>query len=204
MKVFFYVSLLSVILVSCKKGKTLDHEVAVQFVTLTHSAVYPEGDFPPFDLNDLDEPVHRPNYAHSYSATEIASRFNSSLSSYLKKNKIMLQADTADYVLVITRMKLSEELKRESYVDSCKLDNPINYVYYSSLQFSVGAKLYQNGLLVGVFDEEGNSCDSVKSKTDDCNAPKIRHLVRSTYSLVDQVAKELRVRFSKKMMELEN
>jgi hypothetical protein len=203
MKPFFYFFALSVFLISCKKGKTLKHEVAVQFITTTNSSVYPEGFFAPFNPNDPTETSHSPNYAHEYSTNQIAEQFNSKLKSCLNKNNIFLQENSAAYVLVITGMNLSENLKRESYIDSCGFNNPINYVYYSDLQFSISAELYKNGVLLVTFNEEGNSHDSVRSKKDSCNAPKILHMVRSTSSLVDQVAKELRVRVSRKLFDLE-
>lgn len=203
MKPVLSIFALSVLLISCKKGKTLKHEVAVQFVTTAHSGVYPEDYFPPFDPNDPYESWHSPNYAHDYSTDEIASRFNSKLISFLDKNKVMLQSDTANYVLVITSMNLNESLNRKSYIDSCSFGNPVNYVYYSSLRFVVSASLYKNGVLMGSWTEEGNAWDKVRSKTDECNAPKIRGMLRETTGLVDQVAKELRVRVSKKMFELE-
>lgn len=203
MKPFFYFLALSILLISCKKGKTLKHEVAVQFITTTNSGIYPEGFFPPFNPNDPTETSHSPNYAHSYSKEQIAEQFNSKLKSCLNKNNIFLQEDSADYVLMITNMNLSESLKRESYIDSCGFNYPIKYVYYSSLRFAIRAELYKNGHLLATFNEEGNSTDSVKSKRDSCNAPEILSMIRSTSSLVDQVAKELRVRVSKKMFELE-
>lgn len=204
MKPVLFVFALLVLLVSCKKGKTLKHEVAVQFITTTHSGVYPEDYFPPFDPNDPTESWHSPNYAHDYSTDEIASRFNTKLISFLDKNKVMLQSDTAEYVLVITNMNLNETLKREGYIDSCSFGAPVNYVYYSSLRFVVSASLYKHGVLVGSWTEEGNSWDKLKSRKDECNAPKIRGMLRETMGLVDQVSKELRVRVSKKMFELEN
>lgn len=203
MKPFFYFLTLSLFLISCKKGKTLKHDVAVQFITTTNSGIYPESLFPPFDANDPTESWHSANYVHEYSKEQIAEQFNSKLKSCLNKNNIFLQEDSAAYVLVITGMQLSESLNRESYIDSCGFNNPINYVYYSDLRFSINAELYKNGILLTTFHEEGNSHDSVRSKRDDCNAPKILHMVRSTSSLVDQVAKELRVRVSKKLFDLE-
>ncbi|WP_430406395.1 hypothetical protein [Fluviicola sp.] len=203
MKPFFCLLTLSLLLISCKKGKTLKHEVAVQFITSTNSGIYPENFFPPFDSNDPTESWHSPNYAHEYSGEQIAEQFNSKLKSCLNKNNVFLQEDSAAYILVITGMSLSETLKRESYVDSCQINYPINYVYYSSLRFAISAELYKNGVLLSTFKEEGNSRDSVRSKKDECNAPKILSMIRSTSSLVDQVAKELRVRVSKKMYELE-
>lgn len=204
MKPVLSILVVSVLLISCKKGKTLKHEVAVQFITATNSGVYPVDYFPPFDPTDPNESWHSPNYAHDYSAAEIATRFNSKLTTYLNKNKVMLQSDSADYVLVITGMNLNETLNRKEYIDSCTFGNPVNYVYYSSLRFVISASLYKHGVLKGSWTEEGNSRDKVKSKTDECNAPKIRGMLRETTGLVDQVAKELRVRVSKKMFELEN
>jgi hypothetical protein len=204
MKPVLSILVLSLFLISCKKGKTLKHAVAVQFITSDHSGVYPEDYFPPFDPNDPSESWHSPNYAHDYSSDQIADRFNSKLISYLDKNKVMLQTDTAEYVLIITNMNLSESLNRESYIDSCSLGNPVNYVYYSSLRFVVSASLYRYGVLVGSWTEEGNSWDKLKSKTDECNAPKVRAMYRETMELVQQVSKELRVRISRKMYELEN
>nr|WP_294859465.1 hypothetical protein [uncultured Fluviicola sp.] len=203
MKLFFYFLALSVLLISCKKGKTLKHEVAVQFITTTNSGIYPEGLFPPFNANDPTESSHSPNYAHEYSKEQIAERFNLKLKSCLDKNNIFLQEDSTAYVLVITGMNLSETLKRQSYIDSCGFNNPVNYVYYSDLRFSISAELYKNGVLLSTFKEEGNSHDSVRSKKDSCNAPKILRTARSASSLVDQVAKELRVRVSKKLFDLE-
>jgi hypothetical protein len=204
MKPVLSIMMLSVLLISCKKGKTLKHAVDVQFITTANSGVYPEDYFPPFDPNDPNESWHSPNYAHDYSTDEIASRFNSKLISYLDKNKVILQNDTADYVLVITAMNLSESLNREGYIDSCSFGTPVNYVYYSSLRFVVSASLYRYGILVGSWTEEGNSWDKLKSKTDECNAPKVRGMYRETMGLVQQVSKELRVRVSKKLFELEN
>lgn len=203
MKPVLSILMLSVLLISCKKGKTLKQEVAVQFITTINSGVYPEDYFPPFDPNDPTESWHSPNYAHDYSTNEIASRFNSKLISFLDKNKILLQSDTAEYVLIITNMNLSESLKRESYIDSCSFGNPVNYVYYSSLRFVVSASLYKYGVLVGSWTEEGKSWDKLKTKRDECNAPRIRGMFRETMELVDQVSKELRVRVSKKIFELE-
>jgi hypothetical protein len=203
MKPVLSILMLVVLLISCKKGKTLKHEVAVQFITTVNSGIYPEDYFPPFDPNDPSESWHSPNYAHDYSSDEIAARFNSKLISFLDKNKVILQNDTAEYVLIITNMNLSESLKRESYIDSCSFGNPINYVYYSSLRFVVSASLYKYGVLAGSWTEEGNSWDKLKTKTDECNAPRVRGMLRETMGLVDQVSKELRVRVSKKMFELE-
>jgi hypothetical protein len=191
------------LLISCKKGKTLKHDVAVQFITTTNSGIYPESFFPPFNPNDPTETAHSANYAHEYSKEQIAEQFNSKLKSCLNKNNLFLQEDSAAYVLIITGMNLSENLKRESYIDSCGPNYPIDYVYYSDLQFSISAELYKNGILLNTFSEKGNSHDVLRSKKDECNAPKIFHMIRSTSSLVDQVAKELRVHVSKKLFDLE-
>jgi hypothetical protein len=203
MKPFFYFFVLSLFLISCKKGKTLKHEVEVQFITTTSSSIYPEGSFPPFNPNDPTECSHTPNYVNNCSKEQLAEQFNSKLKSCLNRNNILLQEDSADYIFIITNMNLSENLKRESYIDSCGFNYPVNYVYYSSLRFAIRAELYKNGHLLATFNEEGNSTDSVKSKRDACNAPKILQVIRSTSTLVDQVAKELRVRISKKMYALE-
>lgn len=203
MKPVFYIFALSVCLISCKKGKKLKHEVAVQFITTIESGVYPEDHFPPFDPNDWNEVPQYPRYAHDYSADQIAAQFNSKLTSLLNKNNVVLQNDTAEYVLYINSMNLSESIERQSYIDSCSWNNPIAYVYKSSLRFTVTASLYKNGVLVDSWSKEANSWESIRSKRDNCNKPKVRTIVRGTSWLVDQVAKELRVRISKKMYELE-
>jgi len=203
MKPIFYILALSVCLFSCKKGKKLKHEVAVQFITVSNSGIYPEGYFPPFDPNDWNEIPQAPRYAHDYSSEQIAAQFNSKLISCLNKNNIILQSDTADYVLYIDAMNLNESIERESYIDSCSWNNSIAYVYKSSLKFIVTASLYKNGVLIDSWSKEANSWESIRSKRDDCNKPKVRYIIRGTGSLVDQVAKELRVRISKKMYELE-
>lgn len=195
--------LFSSIVLSCKKGKTLPHDVAVQFMTSTEASVYPEDYFPPFDPYNPYEPIVYPNYAHDYSTSEIAANFNKGLISYLNKNKVILQSDAAAYVLKITSMHMSESIERQSYIDSCSFNNTIDYVYISSLSFRVSASLYKNGVLMGSWTEEGNSWERVKSKTDGCNKPKVRQVLRGPYSLINQVAKELRVRVSRKMYELE-
>lgn len=203
MKPIFYVLALTGFLVSCKKGKTLPHDVAVQFITPAEASVYPEDYFPPFDPTDPYEPVMHPNYAHDYSTSEIAANFNNGLTSYLRKNNINLQSDTAAYILKITAIHMSESMERRSYIDSCSFNNSINYVYVSSLRFRANASLYKNGVLISSWEEIGKSWERIASKTDGCNAPKIRRIIRGPYSLINQVAKELRVRISKKMYELE-
>jgi hypothetical protein len=200
MKSVYFIFALFLFLVSCKKGKTLEHDVSVQFITLSSSGVYPEGYFP---VSNPTETPQYPSYAHDYSPEEISSRFNTKLNSYLNKNKIILQTDTADYVLQITSMNLIESLSSEAYIDSCTTGNPTAYVHYSNLSFTINASIYKQGMLVGSWEEKGKSCETVKSKTDACNAPKIRRIVRTTGWLIDQVAKELRVRVSKKLFELE-
>ncbi len=203
MKPIFYVFALSVCLISCKKGKKLKHEVAVQFVTTANSGVYPEDYFPLFDPYDWNEIPQYPSYVHDYSSEQIAAQFNTKLTSYLNKNNVMLQSDTAGYVLYIDVMDLSESIERQSYIDSCSWDYSMAYVYKSSLRFLVTATLYKNGILVDSWSKEANSWESIKSKRDDCNKPKVRSIIRGTSWLIDQVAKELRVRISKKMFELE-
>lgn len=203
MKPVFFVFALSVCLLSCKKGKKLKHEVAVQFATVSNSEVYPQEYFPLFDPYDWNEIPQSPSYAHDYSKEEIANQFNSDLTSYLKKNNVMLRADTAEYVLYINTMYLSESLEREGYIDSCSWDNSIAYVYKSSLRFQVKATLYKNGIVVDSWEKEANSWESIRNKRDECNKPRVRSLVRKTPWLIQQVAKELRVRISKKMFELE-
>lgn len=203
MKPVFYFLALLIFLISCKKGKTLPHDVPVQFITIAEASVYPEDYFPPFDPYDPYEPIVYPNYAHDYSNSEIAANFNSGLISFLNKNKVILQSDTAAYVLKITSIHMSESIERRSYIDSCLFNSPVNYVYVSSLRFQVSAALYKNGVLMGSWHEEGNSWERVGSKTDGCNKPKVKQVTRGPYSLIKQVAKELRVRISKKMYELE-
>ncbi|MNU52239.1 hypothetical protein D3C71_412460 [compost metagenome] len=203
MKPVFYFFVLLVFLISCKKGKTLSHDVPVQFITTVEASVYPKDYFPAFDPYDPYEPIVYPNYAHDYSASEIASNFNSELSSYLNKNNVILQSDTAAYVLKISAIHMSESIERRSYIDSCDFNYSINYVYISTLRFQVSAALYKNGVLMGSWHEEGNSWERATSKTDECNKPRVRQITRGPYSLINQVAKELRVRISKKMYELE-
>ena len=203
MKPVYFILALCLCLISCKKGKKLKHEVAVQFVSGSAADVYPADYFPLFDPYDWNEVPQSPAYAHDYSEEEIASMFNKDLTNYLKKNNVMLQADTAGYVLYINTMNLSESLERESYIDSCSFDNSTAYVYESSLKFQVTATLYKNGILVGSWSRVANSRESIKNKRDDCNKPRVRGIVRGTSWLVNQVAKELRVRISKKMYELE-
>lgn len=192
--------LLSFIVLSCKKGKTLPHDVAVQFITLTEASVYPEDHFP---SSDPYGPFIYPNYAHDYSTSEIAANFNNGLTSYLNKNNVILQPDSAAYVLKITSIHMSESLESHSYIDSCSYNNTVSYVYTSSLSFKVSASLYKNGVFLDSWTREGKSWERVSSKTDGCNKPKIRHIIRGPYSLIYQVAKELRVRISKKLYELE-
>lgn len=192
--------LLSSLVLSCKKGKTLPHDVAVQFITLTEASVYPEDYFP---SSDPYEPGIYPNYVHNYSTSEIAANFNKGLVSYLNKNKVVLQSDPAAYVLKITSIHMSESLESHSYIDSCSSTNAVSYVYTSSLRFQVSASLYKNGIFLESWTREGKSWERVASKTDDCNRPKIRGIIRGPYSLIYQVAKELRVRVSKKIYELE-
>ncbi|MGV3613175.1 MAG: hypothetical protein ACO1N0_19600 [Fluviicola sp.] len=203
MKPILYFLALSVCLISCKKGKKLKHEVAVQFATVSNADVYPQEYFPLFDPYDIYEIPQSPSYAHDYSNQEIANQFNKDLTAYLKKNNVMLQADTAEYVLYINTMYLSESLERQSYIDSCSWDNSMAYVYKSSLRFLVKATLYKNGIIVDSWEKEANSWESIKNKRDGCNKPIVRGILRGTNSLIQQVAKELRVRISKKMYALE-
>lgn len=204
MKPVFCFVALSLTLFSCKKGKTLSHDVSVQLIALTSSDVYPEGNFSYMSPTNPDVPSYYiPNYAHEYTPEEIADQFNENLTSCLGKNNIFLQSDSAEYVLVITDMDLEENLHSESYTDSCSANYPTNYVHYSSLEFAIEAKLYKSGMLLATFSEVGKSRETVRSKRDECNAPKIRGAFRGTRSLVIQVSKELRVRVSKKLYELE-
>lgn len=203
MKSFFYLLILCISVSSCKKGKKLPQEVPVQFIPLTESVVYPESAFPPFNPNDPYEQLVYPRYAHEYSASETAANFNNGLVSYLNKNRVILQSDTAEYVLKITSLYMKESIERQSYTDSCSFNYPIAYVYKSSLRFSVSASLYKNGVFVNKWTEEGNSWERFKSKKDNCNKPEVSSLLRGPYSLINQVAKELRVRISKELYLLE-
>ena len=204
MKPVFYVFALSVFLISCKKGKKLKHEVAVQFATVSNADVYPQEFFPLFDPYDIYEIPQSPSYAHDYSKEEIADQFNKDLTYYLKKNNVLLQADTAEYVLYINTMNLSESMEREGYIDSCDWNYSMAYVYKSSLRFRIKATLYKNGIFVDSWAKEANSWESFRNKRDECNKPRVRSLVRKTPWLIQQVAKELRVKISKKMYELEH
>ncbi|WP_300660358.1 hypothetical protein [Fluviicola sp.] len=203
MKPVFYILSLAMFLASCKKGKTLPHVVAVQLITTTEASVYLEKFFPPFDPSNPNETLIYPSYAHEYSTSEIATKFNQELVSSLNKNNLTLQTDTAIYVLKITNIRMSESVRRESYIDSCSFNHSVNFVSVSSLHFQANAALYKNGVLMGTWKEEGNSGETVRSKTDSCNKPKIRRVLRGPSSLINQVAKEVRVRVSKKMYELE-
>ncbi|MNJ86575.1 hypothetical protein D3C87_40780 [compost metagenome] len=203
MKPIIYIFALSLCLVSCRKGKKLEHPVSVQFITDDHSAVYPQGHFPLYNPYDWTETPIYPWYADANDSTKIAAEFNSDLTDFLAKNNLFLQSDTAEYTLRIQWMKLSESLNKESYTDSCSADYPTRYVYYSSLQFKATATLYKHGIKIDSWTREANSRETIRDKRDDCNKPKVRRIIRRTYSLVSQVAKELRVRISKKMYELE-
>ena len=67
----------------------------------------------------------------------------------------------------------------------------------------VKAGLYRNGVLIETWEKKGYSTEKARNKTDDCNAPKIRAAVYDVRGLLHRVAKELRVRISKKLYELE-
>ncbi len=196
--------LIVLMLYSCKKGKTMPHDVPVQFVTWNASGIFPQGNFAPFDPTDPNEPSHTPNYANLYTQEELATEFNEDLTTFLGKNRVFLQPDSTGYRLVINTMNLRETLHRKSYTDSCSWNYEKDYVYYSSLKFSVNATLYQNGIKVLTFNEIGESRDRVRSKRDQCNAPKICSALRGPKSLVTQVARKLRVAISRELYEREH
>lgn len=199
MKRLSYLLILCTLLASCKKGKKLPHEVPVQFITLSDASVYPEDHFPPFNPYDFSEAVVSPKYAHDYSTSQIAERFNKDLIYHLNKNNVTLQTDTAGYVLKIGSIHLGETIERQSYIDSCGFNYPLAYVYASSLRFSVSASLYKNGVFIKQWIEEGKSSEHVKTEIDDCNKPKVSKLLRGPNWLINQVAKEIRVRVSKEL-----
>lgn len=204
MKPVFYVFALSVCLISCRKGKKLPHEVRVQLITLTESEVYPK-DY--YLLTDQGEPTGiliSPSYVDTDDSSEIATNFNDDLTRNLKKNNVYLQSDSADYVLYIESMNLTESYKYTSYIDSCSWDYSEKDVRYSALKFKVKATLYKNGIKLDSWTREANSTERVRSKRDNCNAPKILPIFRVESALINQVSKELRVKISRKMYELEN
>lgn len=203
MKPAIYIFTLTLCLVSCRKGKKLPQAVLVQFITQNHSQIYPEGHFPLYNPDDWTETPTYPTYADIADTAEIATRFNSNLAGFFVSNNIFLRNDTADYVLFIHYMELTESQLQESYIDSCSAGYPEKYVYYSSLTFKVKATLYKHGVKIDSWTREANSRETVRDKRESCNRPKIRKVIRGTYSLVAQVAKELRVRVSKKMYDLE-
>ena len=203
MKPFLYFLALSICLFSCRKGKKLPHEVRVQLITLTKSEVYPKDYFLLSDLGEPTEILISPSYVNAADSQEIASNFNDDLTRHLEKNNIYLQTDSTDYVLYIESMNLTESYKYTSYTDSCSWDYSEKYVRYSALKFKVTATLYKNGIKLDSWTREANSTESVRAKRDKCNTPKIFPIVRRTNALVNQVSKELRVKISMKMYELE-
>ena len=104
---------------------------------------------------------------------------------------------------MITGISAVESHHKALYVDSCAFGHPEKYVYYSSLEVTVKAGLYRNGVLIETWEKKGYSTEKARNKTDDCNAPKIRAAVYDVRGLLHRVAKELRVRISKKLYELE-
>jgi hypothetical protein len=203
MRYYFCLVLISILAVSCKKGKKLPQTVYVQYDPATTASVSPVDNFEPFDEYDIYEVPQSPSYVHDLSPAEIATRFNEDLAYWLSRNNIQLTTDPALYLLDITSLQLSESLSRQSYVDSCSSSTSVSYVYYSDISFTADASLYKNGVLVDSWSRWSSSSEKVRNKTNKCNEPKIRGPLCGPSCLIERIAKEVRMKVSRKIYDLE-
>ncbi|MCC6701641.1 MAG: hypothetical protein IT221_08955 [Fluviicola sp.] len=188
---------------SCKKGKILPAKILVHFEGVQQAGIYPEGNFELYDYYNNYIGSYSPNYVGGLDNSTYAQQFNDELQRLLEKNNIQLTSAPAEYELKINSFFVDESLNKEAYTDSCSSDYQTAYVYYSDLQVHASVSLYKNGYFIETWEKNGYSTETVKTKTDACNQPKIRSALFGPIGLSDRVAKELRVRISKKMYELE-
>jgi hypothetical protein len=203
MKRLIFLLLLAFSFNACKKGKVLPSMTLVHFEGITQAGIYPEGNFELYDDNNNYIGTYSPNYVGGLENQAFAEQFNEELKRLLEKNNIQLTSAPAAYELKISSFYVQESLNRDSYIDSCSAGYPTAYVYYSDLQVHASASLYKNGFFIESWEKNGYSTETVRTKTDACNQPKIRSALYGPSGLSDRVAKELRVRISKKMYELE-
>lgn len=203
MRFTFSLLFLLVLFVSCRKGKTLPDVVYVHYDGPTTAYQYPTGRFSPFDPFDIYEVPQYPSYVDQNQNEKLASDFNDELKRLLEKNNVVLTTEPAEYSLHVGTLDVSESLNRQSYVDSCSYWNETAYVYYSDLDASVTITLKKNGYYINSWTRHAMSSEKVRDKRDDCNRPKIRSIGRGPSSLVEQLARELRVKISKQLYELE-
>lgn len=203
MKGVFLFLLMGLTFLACKKGKVLPNIIQVHFDGIEHAGIYPEGNFELFDQNNQAIGTYMPNYVSGMNSSSYAQQFNDELRRLLKKNNIELTSEPAAYDLKINGFYVEESLNKTSYIDSCSFGSPTAFVYYSDLKVHASISLFKNGFSIDTFEKNAYATETVKSKTDNCNKPKIRSALYGPEGLSKRVAKELRVQISKKMYELE-
>jgi hypothetical protein len=181
----------------------MPEKLYVHYVGPTGASVYPQGAFSPFDPFDIYEQTQYPRYVDPNESQQLADAFNVSFTDMMKKNNVILTSDPADYTLQITMMDVTESLYRSSYVDSCSWWNEMSYVYYSSINATIHAKLTKNGVYVDSWERHAGASEDIRNKTDGCNKPLVRSISRQPSSLFYQMGKELRKKVSNKLYQVE-
>ncbi len=188
---------------SCKRGKKISNPVPMTIVCSNVSSISPEGAFEPFNSFDPFEPVQYPQYVSYFTENEIDALFRKDLTDFLYKNNIFLVDTVCPFELRITQISVDEGINRESYTDSCSFNYETAYVYYRDLEVTVTAKLYRNGQQIESWTRTASSRERVRNKRGSCNEPLIGGAIRDVDDLISQAAKELRVKISKFLYELE-
>lgn len=203
MRFTFYLLFLGVLFVGCRKGKTLPNVIYVHYDGPVNAKMYPTGAFAHFDPYDFNEPDRYPFYVSQSDTDDLANDFNELLVKLLKKNNIILTSEPAEYTLSIGYLSVGEGLNRESYTDTCSFWDEPAYVYYSDLSATVTATLKKNGVYINDWTRNATSSEKVREQTESCTEPKVRSIWRRPDSLVGQLAKEVRMKVSRQLYDLE-
>lgn len=192
------------IFAGCRKGKTLPNVVYVHYEGPASASLYPTGAFAPFDPNSQTEIPRYPYYVYQKDSNDLANHFNERLAKFLKKNNIILTSEPAEYSLHVSSLRVTESLQRQGFVDSCSFWYDTDYVYYSSINARVSITLKKNGAYIQDWTREESSSEKVRDdKRDGCNRPDVRSCWDDPSDLVSQLAREIRVKVSRKLYELE-
>lgn len=209
MRHFAFISLLlCTLLFSCKKGKKLPETIYVHYDDVELCAVSPNDDEHTILLYNADFPyqvigeeTYPAENTNAEDSDDLADHFNSWLKDYLKKNNVILTSDPAEYTLKITSLWIGEDIDFETYADSCT--GSMEKKEHFSLNSQVKASLYKNGGLVESWERNANATSVKRPAFNKCNRPKYSGPARGPFTLVKQLSKELRVRVSKKIYDLE-
>lgn len=202
MRFVVYLFALFLVFTSCRKGKVLPNPLYVHFEGFEKIEISPNGDFPPFNPLDLNETSHPRQYVNYLDSSSEALTFKKDLSDLLKKNNVFLTSDTAAYEIKLT-VGITEGINRQSYADSCMFMNPIAYVYYSDLHVYADVTLYKYGQFLKSWSFTNSSTETVRSKTDGCNKPKIRSVLCGTDCLMEKLEKQIRYNLANELYFLE-